>query len=151
MNKAIEGIIKFQKDRNLNKKKFVVLNEQTNILEELFEMDQYSVPKEKRQELKEAFELFTQQLIEDCVLMENDRSTIGEVEHEEVDALADIIVFSIGAIMKKGYYVEDVLYEASKEINSREGIMINGKFEKYIDPISKAKWYKADFTKAKMI
>ena len=36
--------------------------------------------------------------------------------------------------------------EAAKEINSREGIMINGKFEKYVDNASKAKWYKANYT-----
>ena len=48
--------------------------------------------------------------------------------------------------MKKGYYPAMTMMEASKEINSREGIMINGKFEKYVDDASKAKWYKADFT-----
>jgi len=150
LSKEIEEIIRFQTDRDLDKKEFVVLNEQTSILEELLEMEQYNVPKEKRQDLKDAFELFKQQLLEDEVITEPIYRTCFEADHEEVDALADIIVFSIGALLKKEYCVEDILLEAGKEINSREGIMINGKFEKYVDNASKAKWYKADFTKCKM-
>ena len=53
-------------------------------------------------------------------------------EYEQVDALADVIVFSVGAIYKMGYDPEAVLRETAREINSREGEIdpVTGKWEK---------------------
>ena len=67
-------------------------------------------------------------------------------EEGMVDALADICVFAMGDIMKLGYDPEKVFEEVGKEINSREGEFINGKFTKFKTPEAVAKWYKADFT-----
>lgn len=69
-----------------------------------------------------------------------------EVNPEKiVDAFADIIVFSIGTIAKLGYNPSKVMDEVHKEINSRTGKIINGKFEKD----SNIKMYKANFDSCK--
>ncbi|MBL1434096.1 hypothetical protein COB87_000770 [Candidatus Wolfebacteria bacterium] len=57
-----------------------------------------------------------------------------------VDAFADIIVFATGAIAKNGYDPSKVMEEVHKEINSRTGTLVDGKFVKDKD----AKIYKAD-------
>lgn len=62
-----------------------------------------------------------------------------------VDAFADIIVFATGAIAKIGYNPTKVMDEVYKEINSRTGTLIDGKFIK--DP--EAKIYTADFSNCK--
>lgn len=67
----------------------------------------------------------------------------------KIDALGDRIVYAIEAIEQLGYDAEKVMLEVSKEINSREGEIVNGKFQKFKTPEAKAKWYIADFTKAK--
>ena len=71
-------------------------------------------------------------------------------DEDKVDGYADIVVFCIGAIMKLGYNPKIILEEVGKEINSRAGQMLNGKFTKYKSQEAVAKWYKADFTKAKL-
>lgn len=80
-------------------------------------------------------------------------------DHEEVDALCDLIVIATGAIWKLGYDPELSMIETLREINSRKQ-----------DPIQKAMWkakgisgkwlkhkeqdpstlYKADYDKAKL-
>lgn len=57
-----------------------------------------------------------------------------------VDAWADIIVFATGAMAKLGYDPSKVMEEVYKEINSRTGTMVEGKFVKDPD----AKLYEAD-------
>ena len=64
-------------------------------------------------------------------------------KEEIVDAFADIIVFATGAIAKLGYDPEKVMDEVLKEIESRTGKMIDGKFVKDPSP----KMYKANFSK----
>jgi predicted HAD superfamily Cof-like phosphohydrolase len=59
-----------------------------------------------------------------------------------IDAFADIIVFATGAIAKNGYDPSKVMDEVYKEINSRTGTLVDGKFAK--DP--NAVPYKADFS-----
>jgi hypothetical protein len=62
-----------------------------------------------------------------------------------VDALADIIVFATGAIAKNGYDSSKVMEEVLKEINSRTGSLVGGKFVKDTNAIL----YKADFSSCK--
>lgn len=63
------------------------------------------------------------------------------VEPEKiVDAFADIIVFAVGAIAKNGYDPSKVMDEVYKEISSRTGELIDGKFVKNPN----AKVYEAD-------
>jgi predicted HAD superfamily Cof-like phosphohydrolase len=67
-------------------------------------------------------------------------------KEEIVDAFADIIVFSTGAIIKNGYDPEKVMDEVLKEIESRTGKIIDGKFVKDTD----VKMYKAKFSECLM-
>jgi len=62
-----------------------------------------------------------------------------------VDAYADIIVFATGAMAKLGYDPSKVMEEVYKEIHSRTGEMVEGKFVKNPE----AKVYQADFTDCK--
>jgi len=63
-----------------------------------------------------------------------------------VDAWADIIVFATGAIAKLGYDPSQVMEEVYKEINSRTGEMVDGKFIKNPD----AQLYQADLSDCKL-
>jgi len=67
-----------------------------------------------------------------------------------IDALCDIRVFTVGAITKAGYDVDTAMIETIKEIESRKGSIKNGKFVKDKSPEAQAKWYKADYNKAKI-
>lgn len=74
---------------------------------------------------------------------------VGDARAKEVqivDAMADIIVFATGAIAKNGYDPSKVMDEVYKEINSRTGKLIDGKFVKDKD----AKVYEADFSTCKV-
>ena len=84
---------------------------------------------------------------------------IEDDEHEIIDALADICVFAIGAMYKRGYSFEDCMDEVLQEIESREQNPIqkeewekhgaNGRKwlkDKNQDP---ATLYKADYSKCK--
>ena len=63
-------------------------------------------------------------IVEDIDLFElPDETTI-------VDSIGDTIVFKCDELVKMGYDPELVLYEVAKEINSRKGSIVNGKFTK---------------------
>lgn len=140
---AIEEIMRFQFDRKLHESKFNVINESTNIVEELLEASGYKIPKENRPELMDSWINYVHLIEEECISVKLDEETQGP--WERLDAYGDIIVFSIGAIAKLGYDPEKILVEIAKEINSRSGYIINGKFEKDLSEKSKAKWHKANF------
>lgn len=135
----ISEIVRFQTDRDLDKKEFDVLNENANIIEELLEATGYDIPKESRPHLKSDWNFFTQAIEYRKKVA---RLTTGMI----VDAYCDVIVFAIGAILKLGYDPTKALAEAAKEINSREGSMVDGKFEKDLSRAAKAKWYIADYS-----
>ena len=126
----LNRIIKWNEERGLIKKGFNQKVEIAHIIEELLEStgkyDSLSA-REKAENLAEEF------------------IAKGENKNKEeiVDAFADIIVFAIGAIGKLSYDPEKVMDEVLKEIESRTGKMIDGKFVKDPDP----KMYKADFSK----
>jgi len=129
---TLDGIIKFQKDRLLDKQPFEFETEILHILEELVEMLGYE-SLYARERAKTIFQHFKNH---------------EPIEREKlVDCFADIIVFAVGSIMKLGYDPKCVLNEVSKEINSRTGSIINGKFVKDKSPEAKAKWYKANYDK----
>jgi predicted HAD superfamily Cof-like phosphohydrolase len=66
-------------------------------------------------------------------------------KEEIVDAFADIIVFATGSIAKLGYNPDKVMDEVLKEIESRTGKMIDGKFVKDLN----VEMYKAKLEKCK--
>ena len=63
-----------------------------------------------------------------------------------VDAWADIVVFATGGMAKLGFDPSKVMEEVYKEINSRTGQMVDGKFIKDADVVP----YQADFTNCKL-
>ena len=123
-------------------------NEAVNIIEEVLESFMYDVPKENRNELGNKFSTFIAQLRKSSVIVPKDIDT--DTEHEEVDAYNDIIVFAIGSLMKLGYDPRATLEETIKEVLSRDGEIINGKFVKHTDEESKSKWYKSSFEHCKL-
>jgi len=144
---SIKEIMRFQTERELDKKPYSSLNEHMNIAEEMLESIGIDVPKENRMILQSILmEMATTMRTLD---KRNEMQARMHNDSDRVDAYADIIVFAIGAIMKLGYSPEKVLVEVAREINSREGEMINGKFEKFLDEESKTKWYKADYKQCK--
>ena len=73
-------------------------------------------------------------------------------DDQRVDALCDIIVVAVGSLRKLGYEPDVALEETVKEISSRVGSInwATGKWEKDLSTQAKAKWYKADYSKAKL-
>jgi len=70
-------------------------------------------------------------------------------DYDHLDSSGDTVVFKVNEMYHLGYDPEKCLGEIYKEINSRTGTMVNGKFKKDKSPEAKAKWYKADFSKCK--
>jgi len=143
----IKEIMKFQTDRLLHKQEYDNTNEATSVTEEILESLGFNVPKNKRQQLQNEVLSFVSKLQELNITKPMKELTI----HEKIDAHADQIVFNIGAIMKLGYDPKLVLSETAKEINSRKGAIVDGKFEKYTkDHPNYEVPYKADYTKSKI-
>jgi hypothetical protein len=143
--KAVEQIMKFQTERQLDQMEYDWRNETLNSLEELFEQAGYDIPKTERKSLSHILEygLF--------VLNGNKNITQSKpTEHDIVDGANDEIVFAIGKLMKLGYDPELALQETAKEINSRIGTIHDGKFQKLTTPEAIDQWYKADYSKAKI-
>jgi len=65
-----------------------------------------------------------------------------------IDAAGDMVVFALGLIRKQGYDAGLVMKEVLREIESRKGSIIEGKFTKDKSPEAQALWYKANFKKA---
>ena len=139
---ALQEITRFQMDRELDQKPFDWAVEATNIVEELIE----AIGVNDRN--------VAILCVGDIQLRIREKVQAGLVIApsitDQVDALADVIVFACGALTKLGYDPEKVLVEVGKEINSREGSMKDGKFVKDKSPEAKAKWYKADFSNTKL-
>lgn len=73
-------------------------------------------------------------------------------EHDIIDSLFDIGIYSINGIREMGYEPELVYKEGFKEIDSRVGEWsdIEGKWVKDTSEYAKSKWYKADFKKCEI-
>jgi len=142
----MENLIRFQTDRDLHKKSFVLENEVANIFEELLEAGGLDVPKDNRPELKAELEIFIQSLIAKSIATE---ALFGA--HDQVDAFADIITFATGAILKLGHNPLIAIAECGKEVNSRVGVMVDGKFEKDLSDEAKSNWYTADYNKSELM
>jgi hypothetical protein len=143
--KAITEVMRFQSERQLDKMEYNWSNDTLNSLEELFEQAGYDIPKTERKSLNH--------ILDYAEFILNGNKNIEQTpptEHDIVDGICDEIVFAIGKLMKLGYDPELALQETAKEINSRTGSIENGKFQKFTTPEAKAKWYKADYSKAKI-
>ena len=130
MEKSILGkIVDWNKERKLNEQPFKLKEEISFIIEELLESTGEYKSIDARSKALELVKTFK----------DNDN------DEEIIDAFGDIIVFATGTILKLGYDPDKVMEEIFKEIDSRKGKIIDGKFVK--DPLIMP--YKADFKKCK--
>jgi hypothetical protein len=144
----MKELIRFQTDRGLDKKDYKGINEHVNIVEELLESMGLDVPKENRPDLKAAWEIFVQDVVSKNIA--TDTEAVNMTDEACVDAYCDIITFATGAILKLGHNPEIAISECGKEINSRIGEMVDGKFEKDLSDEAKVNWYEADYSKSKL-
>ena len=140
-------MIRFQTDRGLDKKEYDIDNEMQLVMEELLEAK--GVKDKKDKEYSKSMVKALNVLAESVKLYEPDFYAEPN-EHDEIDAFADAMEFLSGAILKRGYNPIIALEEMGKQINSRTGTFIDGKFEKDRSPEAKAKEYQADFTRARL-
>ena len=148
---ALKELERFQTDRLLHKNTFDLRIATMNIIEELYEAHGIGDNKDRILASK-TYDLILAN-IQTCYNFAKEDSgiTISEpTTEDQVDAFCDIQVFAGGEIGKLGYSNEKCLLEVSKEINSRTGEIINGKFEKYKTEEAMAKWYKASFKGCKL-
>tara|TARA_R110000744_G_scaffold147612_12_gene260618 strand:- start:943 stop:1374 length:432 start_codon:yes stop_codon:yes gene_type:complete len=141
----MKELIRFQTDRDLDKKPFELQNEVASIFEELLEAGGLDVAKADRPALKVELDRFIGDLLEKRIATS---STDPVSNHDQVDAFTDIIVFATGAILKLGHDPLIAVEECGKEVNSRVGSMADGKFEKDLSEAAQANWYKADYNKS---
>ena len=140
-------MIRFQTDRGLDKKDFNIDDELLNIIEEMLEAKGV-IDKDGREFSKIVLDSFNS-FVSYVSMYEKDYYS-EPTDHTEVDAFCDIIEYATGGILKKRYNPIITLDEMAKEINSRVGTFKNGKFTKDKSIEAQAKWYKADFTKARL-
>ena len=148
MENALQELERFQKDRLLHKKSFNIKVASLNIIEELLEA--HGAHDNDSRDVATAVYDSMFAIAEHHVVTDTTVDYITPTEEDQVDAFADITVFATGDIMKLGYNPEKVLCEVGKEINSRTGEIVNGKFQKYKTPEAMALWYKADFSDCKL-
>lgn len=144
----MQELIRFQTDRSLDKKPFELQNEVASIFEELLEAGGLDVSKADRPALKVELDKFIVSLVEKGIATGSEDLISN---HDQVDAFTDIIVFATGAILKLGHDPIIAIDECGKEVNSRVGSMVDGKFEKTLTPEAKAGWYLADYTKSELL
>ena len=140
-------MIRFQTDRGLDKKDFNIDDELLNIIEEMLEAKGVR-DKDNREFSKIVLDSFNS-FVSYVSMYEKDYYS-EPTDHTEVDAFCDIVEYATGGILKKGYNPVIALDEMAKEINSRIGTFRNGKFTKDKSIEAQAKWYKANFTKARL-
>lgn len=145
-NELIKEMVRFQTDRQLDKIEFDVRIASINIIEELLEAHGVNDTKDRKYS-KDIYD-YLSHIVGDVAYLEPENFS-PPTEHDVVDAFADICEFSVGEPLKLGYDAELVLGEMTKEIHSRSGSIINGKFEKDKSPEAKARWYKANYSLAK--
>ena len=145
-NDIFEELKRFREDRKLDLEEFDLETYLRKDYEETFELmglpDFYCKDMAKRRAKIDVDFLSTDQRILDNKIKLFSNSFV------RADAMGDKIVFAVEALEQQGFDANLLLLEVAKEINSREGEIVDGKFEKFRTPEAEAKWYKADFHKA---
>ena len=139
----ISGIVDWNKERMLDQQNFDPKVENINCVEEIIECYQLSSGEPIKSEVSRKISQEIIDEIDKYLTISNDKEVL-------VDSFADRIVYSIGAILKLGYDPQKVMEEVFKEISSRTGEIIDGKFVKDQSPEAKARWYKANFKNAEI-
>ena len=150
---ALRELERFQTDRLLHKNTFDLRIATMNIFEELLEAHGVGDNKERKlvSHLYDGIENIARTIKENYDFVEKNGYTYSEPTIEDqIDAFCDIQVFAGGEVGKLGYSNEQCLIEVGKEINSRTGEIVNGKFEKYKTEEAMSKWYKANFSQCKL-
>ena len=132
----VKELRKWREDRRLTQSNYKAYF--TNIIEELLE------PIYKDPDVLRA----AKQTIVDIYYKDN----IELDEHDIIDTINDITVFSVNETELMGYSFDKTMSETIKEISSREGEYNpeSGKWEKFKTKRAIKKWYKADYSKCKM-
>jgi hypothetical protein len=145
----IEEMMLYQSERGLDKLEYNPLNEASMVFEEILESLGYNLDKSNREVLKNKLLTFMNNLYVENIITELDKSEY--TGHNRIDPHLDQIELNIGAIMKLDYAVSASILEMAKEIRSRKGEIINGKFEKFTkDDPRYEEPYKADYSKTKL-
>jgi len=131
----LEQVIKWQKDRNLDKMPYKHADEITNILEEVCET--YGLAR------RDAEGILYNDLEEQACINFDFKDEVN------VDAYFDICVYAIGAMMKLGYDPMKIFDEGLKEINDRTGAY-DAEVGKWVKQPKKENAYKANYDKAKL-
>ncbi len=127
-----EKIVAWNNERGLIEKGFNHQKEVSFILEELLESTGNYDSISARERAEQLASEITKDSTEDA--------------DKIIDALFDIIIFSTGAMAKLGYDPSCVMDEGFREINSRTGTLIDGKFVKDVN----AQQYVANFNHCKI-
>jgi len=147
---VLDSLQHFQEERELHKQPFDLKVASKNILEELLEA--HGVSDNKDRDLSSALLLEVEEIVKEVKAEESFTGTSFKEPtiEDTVDAFCDITTFSGGEVGKLGYSFKLALAEVSKEINSREGEIVDGKFTKFKTPEAMARWYKARFDNARL-
>ena len=147
MSNVLYELIKFNDDRKLNQQEFNLEIASLNILEELLEA--HGIHDEKDRHITtQLYQLLKSQVRTTRTFEPHLYKHASETDI--VDAFCDIQVYAFGEPYKLGYYPIACLSQCSKEINSRVGTIIDGKFVKDKSNEARAKWYKADYKRCKI-
>ena len=141
----IKQIEQWHKERLLDEQEYDPFNALTNDIEEILEGLGYKVPKEKRSELRVLIEPMIATLVSQLKLTYEKPNT-----EDIIDSCCDKIVFNIQNIEQLGYDPECCLNETIKEISTRTGSIIDGKFQKDTSEEAMSKWYVANYSKCKV-
>lgn len=148
---VFKDLKKYQADRLLDRQEFNLRIASLNVIEELLEA--HGVDESKNRYVTKSIYRAIEQELKDLKGSENLRKqeemVFVEVTTElMVDSFCDIQAFAGGEVGKLGYDNELAMNETCREISSRQGEIVDGKFCKYKDEESVSRWYKADFSKA---
>lgn len=135
-----ESFMRYRSERGMSNQKFDMEVFFRKTLEEDFELQGYP---------KEFAKQFARELSSYWITWRTAHSkvpdNIDDTEDCKIDALADGIMFRLEAIEQLGYDADKVIGETLKEIHSRRGEIIDGKFEKFMDEKSQSLWEQADY------
>lgn len=152
-------IVKWNENRGLIKtpRDLVIENEMSYIMEEVIESMTDMTSKEARplaQLICKAVKMgnvkgLTQYISENNLDTESKwDDVIAPTKEQIADACCDIKVYATGTVRKAGYNPDIAMDEVQKEIDSRVGEIVDGKFVKDSSPEAQRKWYIANFSKA---
>ena len=151
-NSVFDDYLEFSKKNNLDKLKFEQRIFLRKIHEEIFELIGYDSHHSKSMAIRRA-EIDDDFSKEPKAITESGKTVDVKIFKNSftiADALCDIINFCLEGLLQNGFNPEIAMRETIKEILSRDGELVNGKFTKFTDEKSMAKWYKADYHKARL-